>query len=151
MCFDRNLHDNRFTMQAANTHTSWICGFNEDVLQCLAAAVIETSTDLNALASLASTCTILWAGSGSDDSYTLQKELAMQKQTRVILLERMLKEHIEFTDIRSLLRSSPDLSAKGLQKSDAKLLVDLYIHDLRNEPAQKEFRCGCHTPLLTRR
>ena len=52
-----------------------------------------------------------------------------------------LQQKLECEDVRSLLRSSPDLSRFTMDASDVRMIASLYLHDLSSEANGKAIRC----------
>jgi hypothetical protein len=102
-----------------------------DALGSLADA-IERESGSSAVVSLASTCTALWRGQAlrldnGTGPHALKGKLDVLRQECI----NGLTQKLACEDLRSLLRSCPDLSGFEVDASDARIIASLYLHDLR--------------------
>jgi hypothetical protein len=114
-----------------------------DALGSLADA-IERESGPSAVVSLASTCATLWRGQvlrldNGTGPHALKGKLDVLRQEAI----NGLTQKLDCEDLRSLLRSSPDLSGLGVDASDARIIASLYLHDLQDEAHGKSIRCEC--------
>jgi hypothetical protein len=127
---------------------SAFAALDADALGSLA-DVIERESGPSAVASLASTCTALWRGQAlrldnGTGPHALKGKLDVLRQECI----NGLTQKLECEDLRSLLRSSPDLRGFAVDASDARMIASLYLHDLRGEANGKSIRCECYPHSL---
>jgi hypothetical protein len=113
------------------------------------AGAIKREAGSSAMVSLASTCTALWRGrefrlQNGAGPHALKREVDMLRQERI----EALQQKLECEDVRSLLRSSPDLSRFVVDAFNARMIASLYLHDLSSEANGKAIRCACYTHSL---
>jgi hypothetical protein len=119
-----------------------IGSLDADSLGSLAEA-IKREAGSSAMVSLASTCTALWRGQGfrlqnGAGPHALKREVEVLRQERIKALQQKLK----CDDVRSLLRSSPDLRRFAVDAFDAMMIASLYLHDMSGEANGKAIRCA---------
>ena len=102
------------------------------------------------MVSLASTCTALWRGQAlrldnGTDPHALKGKLDVLRQECI----NGLTQKLGCEDLRSLLRSSPDLRGFAVDASDARMIASLYLHDLSGAANGKAIRCKrCFSQLI---
>ena len=105
---------------------------------------IKRESGPSTMVSLASTCTALWRGQAfrlqnGTGPHALKSELDLLREECI----GDLQQKLECEDLRSLLRSSPDLSPFAVDASDARMIASLCLHDLSGEADGMTIRCKC--------